>query len=57
MINTSQLFTTAELATYLQVTTRHVYRMKKNNSIPYIQVGDALRYDVNDVVAQLRAIK
>lgn len=51
----NQLSTTEQLAEYLQVTTRHIYRLKKNNAIPYIRIGDALRYNINDVITQLRA--
>lgn len=50
----NKLVNIKELAEILNVSTRHIFRLKQKNTIPYIQIGDSIRFIVEDVVSSCR---
>lgn len=38
-----------ELATYLGINKMTIYRMVKNNKIPYLRVGTSIRFDQSEI--------
>ena len=48
-----QLMTDKEVSTYLNVCRRSLYNWRKAGLIPYIKLGKAVRFRVNEVEAAL----
>jgi|GEM_PF-1054122 len=48
-IKESRLITQKELAKYLSVTEQTIIKWKAKGKIPYLQFGDVIRYDLNEV--------
>ena len=52
MLNT--LLNVKELAQVLSVSKKSVYRMLENEQIPFYVIGGMYRFDLNDVLVELR---
>jgi excisionase family DNA binding protein len=50
----SELLTAVELARWLRITPRTVYRFVRNAQLPYVRVGRGLRFKRADVEAWIR---
>lgn len=50
-----ELMTTREVAEFLQVTIRQVYRLAKNGQLPSTHVGGSYRFFRGEIVAYLKA--
>lgn len=50
---TKELITTKQLADVLQVSAKHIWNLQKEQVIPSIKVGGALRYDLDLVLKSL----
>jgi putative molybdopterin biosynthesis protein len=57
MLQTDHLLTTDELARRLRVSRMTVYRMVRNQSIPYLRIGRELRFNAESVLQRLQMAK
>lgn len=54
-VTTPLLWTVAQAAEELQVSSKHMYRLVKENRIPYIRVGASLRFSPDELRRWLTA--
>lgn len=50
---TKELLTIDEVAEMLKVSKRHVHKLKSRKTIPFMKVGDCLRFDGDKVLEAL----
>jgi excisionase family DNA binding protein len=49
-----RLYTASQLAEYLNVSDRHVWRLVAQKKIPHLRVGNAIRFDLQSVMDALK---
>lgn len=52
-MTTKQLLTTEQMAEVLQVSPRTIYTMRSTQKIPFIKIGDCVRFDGTQVLHAL----
>ncbi len=50
-VATSQLVTSAQAAETLAISTRQLLRLKSRGTLPYVQMGRAVRYRMKDIAS------
>lgn len=55
MIATKTLLTTGEMADILRISSRHLFDLEKEGRIRSIRLGNAVRYDAEQVLNELRS--
>lgn len=55
MTATKTLLTTGEMADILRISTRHLFDLEKEGKVRSIRLGNAVRYDVEQVLNELRS--
>lgn len=48
--------TVAEVATLLNVSERHVYKLVQSGEIPHVKIGKAVRFDAKDIADWIRGM-
>lgn len=55
MITAKTLLTTGEMADILRISSRHLFDLEKEGRITSIRLGNAVRYDAEQVLNELRS--
>lgn len=53
--NVSQLITEKELCQHLGISLPTAHRYRKRGDIPFIEIGNSIRYDLQSVIEKLKA--